>query len=407
MFGNKQWENLGARVMHRFAAEEQAQDGYWGEHSRAGPTTGYDYLTSTAVALYWEHSHDPAALEALRGSTDFHKFFTYPDGNPVETINDRNRYWEVSAWGHFGFSHFPDGRRYAEFLTSFFQEGRVSMEDLGRMAQNALYFHAGPRAPIPQDEPRYAHQMRVPAGIRKSGPWVVCLSGLIDTQTINQFYLDRQASVSVFHEKLGLIVTGANSKRQPELATFSEKIGEQIFHMPISSRVEISDERDRLSLAYNSFFCVLEPTVFSDKQMRLRFAITRRGRIADSTLTLQLCLKAGQTLETGAGRKILLDSEKVELGPEEIGGWLRHHGWILKVDPASRLSWPVYPFNPYANGPETGLEHAVGALSTPLRPGMDEVSFVVGAVDPPVAAVPTLARDTLLAAARAAHEERK
>jgi hypothetical protein len=27
----------------------------------------------------------------------------------------------------------------------------------------------------------------------------------------------------------------------------------------------------------------------------------------------------------------------------------------------------VYPFNPYANGPEKDLEHAVGALHTPLK----------------------------------------
>lgn len=178
IFGNQEWEDLGARIMHRFAAEEQTPDGYWGEHSRFGPTTGYDYLTTTGVALYWEHSQDSKALEALRRSTDFHKHYTYPDGIPVETINDRNRHWGVYMWGHFGFSHFPDGRRYAEFLTSFYSEARMDLESLGRMAQSALYFHEGPVAPIPQDQLRYAHQMSVPAGIRKSGPWVVCLSGL-------------------------------------------------------------------------------------------------------------------------------------------------------------------------------------------------------------------------------------
>src|SRR5438445_13842611 len=121
------------------------------------------------VALYYEHSHDPAALEALRRSTDFHEFFTWPDGTPVETINDRNRYWAVSPWGHFGFSHFADGRRYAEFLTSFFTTNDLSLETLGRLAQDALYFHEGPTAPIPQDQPGYHHQMAVPAGIRKYG----------------------------------------------------------------------------------------------------------------------------------------------------------------------------------------------------------------------------------------------
>ena len=378
VFGNPEWEKLGARVMHRFAAEEQSPDGYWGEHTRAGPTTGYDYLTATGVALYWEHSRDPAALQALRRSTDFHKYYTYPDGTPVENINDRNRYWSVSMWGHFAFSHFPDGRRYAEFLTGFYPADRISLESLGRIAQNALYFHQGPSAPIPQDQARYAHQMSVPAGIRKSGPWVVSLSGLISTQAAtSRFYLDRQGSLSVFHQKLGLIVTGANSKRQPELATFSEKISGQVFHLPMSSRLQMSEQIDRLALAYNRFFSVLEVTPPSDERLEFRFLITPRGRIADSQLTLQLCLKAGQTIETGAGRKVTLDATRIDWAPDDIGGWIRHNGWTLRVDPGARLAWPVYPFNPYADAPETALERAVGALSVPLAPGAQQLSFLL------------------------------
>jgi len=63
-------------VMHRLAAEEQTSDGYWGELTDNGPDTGYNFLTLTGVALYWEYSHDPVALEALRRATDFHKYFT-------------------------------------------------------------------------------------------------------------------------------------------------------------------------------------------------------------------------------------------------------------------------------------------------------------------------------------------
>ena len=389
VFGRREWEELGAKVMHRFAAVEQPNDGYWGEHNSSGPTTGYDYLTFTGVALYHEHAQDPAALQALRRGTDFHKHFTYLDGNPVEVINDRNRYWEVSPWGHFGFSHFPDGRRYAEFLTSIFREGQLDMESLGRIAQNALYYHGGPTAPIPQDQLNYHYQMGVPAGIRKTGPWVVCLSGLISTQAVNnQFYLDRQGSLSIFHSKLGLSITGANSKRQPELATFSEKLGGQVFHMPISSRLQMSAERDRLSLAYNTFFSDLYVSPRSDNEVTFRFVINGKGKPAEEAqLNLQLCLKSGETLETATGRKILLGPERIDLQPDALGGWIRHHGWTLKIDPKAQLVWPVYPHNPYANAPETTLEHAVGILSVPLRlkaqegryvrPGEQEISFTL------------------------------
>jgi hypothetical protein len=389
MFGNEEWVQLGTQVMRRYATVEQTSDGYWGEHSRAGPTTGYNHLTFTALASYWENSQDATVLPALRQATDFHKNYTYPDGLPVEVINDRNRHWRVDAWGHFGFSHFPDGRRYAEFLTGFFEGDKLAMDALGRISQDALYYHEGPTEPIPQDLDRYSHQMTIPAGIRKSGPWVVCLSGLISTQAVtSRFYLDRQGNVSVFHRKTGLIITGANSKRQPELATFSERLPEQRIHLPLSSRLQMNDEVDRLSLAFNTFFSDLYVPAPSDKELKLRFAITGKGTLPEkATLTLQLCLKAGEPLETATGRKIVLGQERVELPSAETGEWVRHNGWTLKLAPTTQLVWPVYPHNPYADAPETSLEYAVGTLSVPLslkaqaghyiRPGEQEIAFTV------------------------------
>lgn len=390
-FENKEWEELGAKILHRFAAVEQTPDGFWGEHSRSGPTTGYDHLTMTQVALYWEYSHDPAALQALRRSTTFHENFTYPDGKPVEVINDRNRYWDVDAWGHFGFSHFADGRRYAEFLTSFFHPEHLAMDWLGRLAQDALYYHDGPSAPIPQDKDRYSYQMQIPAGIRKVGPWVICLSGIISTQAVkNQFYLDRQAVLSVFHKKQGLIISGANSKRQPELATFLEKTGEEVFHMPLSSRLQMAEAGDRLSLSYNTFFVDLYSSVTGSNDVALRFVISGKGKPPEEArLNLQLVLKAGETLETGTGQKFTLSQDRIELSPEVLGGSVHVEGWTLKADPAARLVWPVYPYNPYANAPETTLVHAVGVLSVPLvlkeehghyiRPHEQEISLTLKA----------------------------
>ena len=388
--GNQDWVDLGTRILHRFAAVEQTPDGYWGEHSRAGPTTGYDHITMTQIALYYEYTKDPEALQALRRSTDFHKNFTYLDGTPVEVINDRNRYWDVDTWGQFGFSNFPDGRRYAEFLTSFFRGENLHMDWLGRLSQDALYYHEGPTQPIPQDQPRYSYQMSIPAGIRKTGPWQVGLSGIINTQAINnQYYLDRQSSLSVFHQKLGLIITGANSKRQPELATFSERIDGQMYHMPLSSRLQMSDDGDRLSLAYNTFFTDLYVPAPSDQEMTFRFVVAGKGTPPEEArLTLQLCLKPGEELETATGKKIALSAERIELGPVELGGWIRHHGWTLKVDPTAELAWPVYPYNPYAAAPEKELRYAVGALSVPLhlksQPGRyvrrneQEITFTLG-----------------------------
>ncbi|MEP7110930.1 MAG: hypothetical protein ABI760_23245 [Ferruginibacter sp.] len=382
VFDKPEWVKLSNKVLHRFCVKEQTVDGYWGEHSQAGPTTGYDYLTVTQIALYWEYSKDPEALKALRRSTDFHKYFTYPDGTPVETINDRNRHWEVSMWGQFGFSHFPDGRRYAEFLAGFstFDGDKKSdgsdIQSLGRIAQNAIYYHEGKTGPIPQDQTNYSHAMKVPAGIRKTGPWVVSLSGIIAPPvTLNGFFIDRQANMSVFHKKTGLIISGANSKRQPELATFTEVIGKDSIHMPVSSDLQMGGNPDRLALAYNTFFAVLEVPKPSGMQLKFSFITTYKWGDAVSGLALQLVLKAGQVLETGTGKKITLGEEKIEWGDQELGGLLRHNGWQLHLPTGMKFTWPVYPFNPYSDGPETSLEQAIGTLSVPLRAENQEFRF--------------------------------
>jgi hypothetical protein len=209
--------------------------------------------------------------------------------------------------------------------------------------------------------------MKVPAAIRKTGPWVVCLSGLIDTPIESQFTLDRQGHLSVYHQKLGLIVTGGNSKHQPELATFREQTTAGVKTVPLSSRLRMSEDRDRLALGYSTFFAEAELPTPSDERLPLRFAITEtgRGRLRDVQLNLQLCLRPGETLET-ATAKVVLGEDRIELSPDQIGGRIRHGGWTLRVDQPARLTWPVYPFNPYANAPETSLRRAVGLLTVPV-----------------------------------------
>src|SRR5436305_4445245 len=44
-----------------------------------------------------------------------------------------------------------------------------------------------------------------------------------------------------------------------------------------------------------------------------------------------------------------------------------HRGWILTFDPTGHLVWPIYPHNPYTDVQENSIDHAVGALSVPLR----------------------------------------
>src|SRR5439155_7299249 len=140
------------------------------------------------------------------------------------------------------------------------------------------------------------------------------------------------------------------SKRQPELATFSGKLGGQLFHMPISSRLRMDEDQDRLGLAYPKFFSELAVRIDSESQVQLQFTITGVGQPPEEAqLVLQLCLRSGEILETATGKRFVLGAERLDLGPETLGEWILHRGWRLRVDPTARLAWPVYPYNPYRN----------------------------------------------------------
>ena len=124
---------------------------------------------------------------------------------------------------------------------------------------------------------------------------------------------------------------------------------------------------DRLSLAYNTFFADLEVPEPSPQQVAFRFVVTEMGRVEEAQLAIQLVLRPGEVLETGVTR-VVLGLDRVELGPDDVAGVIRHRGWSLRVDSPARLVWPVFPYNPYANAPETSLGLAVGVLTVPIRP---------------------------------------
>jgi len=390
LFGRTEWRLLGEHILKRLATTEQSPDGYWGEYSQAGPTNGYNLLTLAAVGVYWEYTKDPAALAALRRATDFHTHFSYPDGLPVEVINDRNRYWDLNLYGNFAFTHFDDGRAFAALLWEQFPAARLDMESLGRIAQNALYYHQGPLAPVPQQRAHYAWRLAGPAGIRKTGPWVTALSGLMSTQPAGmRWFLERQANLSVFHQATGLIVSGGNSQAQPELATFWETIHGKAHYLPLWSRLEMGDAGARLWLAFRTFFAEVVAPDPEGSERLLRFIIHGRGPTPENArLALQLCLKEGEELTTGSGLHVRVGRQRLSLSSAQIGGLLSHSGWRLSTSAPASLEWPVFPYNPYRNGPEVQLSRAVAVLSVPLvlkaasadyvRPNQQIIEFNLG-----------------------------
>jgi hypothetical protein len=288
-----------------------------------------------------------------------------PKLQPANVISDdRRRHSYISAWGHFGFSHFGDGRRYAQLLLEALDPATITFEHAGRLAQDALYYHRGPVEPIPQDSERYVRRLSIPLGIRKTGPWVTTLSGIVATQNAaSRFYLDRQSSLEIYHRKYGVIVSSSNSKRQPELATFSERVRGQTYHMPLDSRLWMADSRDRLALAYNTFIADIQVDPPSGEALPFRYVVQRKGSMDVAALTLQIVLKGGEQVELGSGGRFTPSAERIVQDPK---GSIRHGGWRLSWKGSAKLEWPLYPYYPYTDSPETEIENAVAALTFPL-----------------------------------------
>ena len=161
----------------------------------------------------------------------------------------------VSPWAHFAFSHFPpvgvtpgSSRGFSERGGSQAAKGGVA-QTLGRIAQTDVsrsrrrigFDSAAAVGVQPSDE--------VPAGIRKTGPWVVCLSGLIDTPISNQFTLDRQGHVSVYHERWGWlspVPTPSTNRSLPRFWSRGNRIRPRSCLQPLADERRSRPARPRL-----------------------------------------------------------------------------------------------------------------------------------------------------------------
>jgi len=173
--------------------------------------------------------------------------------------------------------------------------------------------------------------MREPAGICKRQPRTIAPSGLTSAQPVaNQPFLDRKCHLSVFREKLELMVSGANSKRQSELATFRETVRGRTSHLPINTALRMEPGPDRLSLAYNTFFSdsraiqlLLRPgELLGDRQdedhawTRSRGTETRGGRQPHPALGLESPVRL-----TVPARVACLPLQSVRGCPQDLAGF--------------------------------------------------------------------------------------
>ena len=359
IFDRREWEQEGREVIH-IAAGSLDPLGYWPEFGGPSPSQQIEYLQ--AIALYKAFSGDEAVIPYLEQGIRFQIKFVYPDGSLVETVDNRERYSpEVLTSGHFALSEIPEGRRLVKFLIAKIAKRGAPLRLSSSLVYNFVYYRDGDDEKLPLEKKSFVTSIGGKALLRKKSPWFYCLSGFTAPPTRNRWGLDYQNFLSVWHEQLGLIVGGGNSKSQVEWSSFILPRGNRLLSVPTKGEVR----ENRLFLEYEGKVTYLEVQPESSRELRIHSGLQDSSSSATGQLVIHMSV--GNSCKTGAGGIFSLSSQAVEIKAKDAGGWMECEGWRLSLPAGSRVNFPVYPFDPEDRRGKADLNQARGVLSFPLN----------------------------------------
>lgn len=378
----------------RALANSVHPDGYWEEHGdllrQSGPTVSYNYLTHNGMALMREWTGDEAFVKAVDRSGRFHSNFCYPDATILDVLDERVRYsGSSSMWGLFGLSHTPDGRAAAiEHFRSLVKRSRdltrIGGEMLARLCENQMYWHAGLIGTAPFVRPDHQAMLSLPGGIVRSGAWAIGLCAMRATTPEdpeykdNGFALDRQKLFSLWHEKLGLVLDGSNSKNQPDNSTFHARGAyEVIDYYPIGGEIVERDGEWISRATYKTFIGEARLRRIDDKTMRITLKVEPVACRGPFNAGFTLRGLRGAVLQGAGGKRFDLADTDLALTGEDLGGSLSVGGVKIDGPAGMQVKWPVSPYNSYASNNKSGPAASVLRVFAELSFDQREVTFTV------------------------------
>jgi hypothetical protein len=361
-------------------AGTQSEGGYFSEGG--GPVVVYNFVYVDALGTYYAMSGDERVLPALKKAAVFHRHFTYPGGQNVETIDQRNPFHNRVNPGNVGFTYTDVGRAY---LQSQWSRYGLDKLDADLIASLLLYGREGPVAPMPTGGVRDVFVLTEGgvdrAAVLRQGPWFVCLSTYITPISKSRWIQDRQNFVSIYHDKVGLILGGGNTKLQPAWSNFT--VGDvsllqhepgdtspdfrpkgELYHVP-SAATLVREPGLGLDLTYGKETCRIRVQVTDDRTLVYRIEASATSGLPVAA-HLTLIPHQGDALETAGGQRFILGEEPVTLSPEQVGGVVEHAGCRLRVPKSAGLHWPVLPHNPYRKDGHAGSEEGRIEIRIPL-----------------------------------------
>jgi len=351
------WMEQAAEFMHKVVAA-QHPDGYWSEHS--GPVINYGFVYVDAVGTYYAASGDAAVLPALRKSAIFHMNFTYPDGTPVETVDERNPYHAGHVVPNAGFTVTAEGRAYVAQQLRLQGDAPIAAD---YAASLLLYGKEGPGLPAGGLEGDHDFVLgQGSAAVRRRGPWFLVVSAMTCPVANSRWIQDRQNLFSVYHDKVGLVLGGGNTKLQPGWSTFtvgdptllSHRQGDEepkfqpppgILHVPTGAKLVMGDALG-LDLEYGEQRCSVRIKVIDARHAECIWSATgpcEQPVAAHLTVLPRLKGKVARA----DGKAVVLGGDAFAWPAGAFGQWIEHAGFRLNVPTAAGVRWPVLPHNPY------------------------------------------------------------
>ena len=386
VFDRQDWRDQASAFMARVVAA-QSPNGWWAEH--AGPVVTYNFVYSESLGIYYALSRDESVLPALERAAAYHANLTYPDGSPVETVDGRNPYHAGRRLGNPGFSHTPAGRGYLlEQHGQHIAAGAQFAPDYS--ANMLLYSGSGPAESTAAAQERHVWRMGEEALVQRRKPWFLCVSAFTAPIPDNRWGQDRQNFVSLYHDDLGLVLGGGNTKLQPLWSNFTVGDPSLLFHTPgdeepdfsareglihVPGRAEYIDGEEAAGaiLWYSDRECRLEVQPVSDGEVDVLLSATGAwDQPVEGHLTL--VPRLGQELVHSSGQAVTLGESAVEWEGGE-GAWIEHGGWRLALPAGTRLVWPALPHNPYRKAGDATVEEGRLVVCVPLSEACPQVAL--------------------------------
>ena len=372
-------------------AGEQSEGGYWSENR--GPVVGYNFVYLDALGTYFALSGDTRVLPVLEKGARFHRYFSYPNGHQVETIDERNPYHRRVSPGVVGLTFTQDGRTYLKAQWDLYGWEKLT-PDL--IASLLMYGKEGDTA---ESESSAGTFVLSEGGVGRAaviedGPWFVCLSAYTAPLPKSRWIQDRQNLVSVYHDKTGLILGGGNTKLQPAWSNFTVGDGAllqhtpgdtdpdfepkgQLYHIPKEASLTKmhGGEPAGLDLVYGPETCRIRVVPIDGRTLEYRIEATVTSPlpvVAHITLVPLLELP----IETASGAAKLTD-ERIELSSEDVGGWVKHGEYRLDLPETATLHWPALRHNPYRKDGHSTIEEARVEIRIPMTAAKTEQTVTI------------------------------